>query len=206
MWFALVTSTSKCHGEGRNIGRYVSQLSTLVWISFIALSITAVPWSLSGIAKKTESCLIFPKRETIAHFTRWNAGATQADVSGSDNGNTHSSIYISTHYCVRLLPFLSQFNGQRLKQALRFLAYEAIGGDHEWCKMTSLRNARREVFPLFFSFRGLPRPCRVFREIALCVCIGDTDINDAIGLALPKTTDTQVSSVGISVLMQVEGN
>jgi hypothetical protein len=127
-------------------------------------------------------------------------------VSGSDNGNTHSSIYISTHYCIRLLPFLSQFNGQRLKQALRFLAYEAIGGDHEWCKMTSLRNARREVFPLLSLFVGFQDLGRVFREIALCVCISDTDINDAICLALPKTTDTQVSSVGTSVLMQVAGN
>jgi hypothetical protein len=45
---------------------------------------------------------------------------------------------------------------------------------------------------------------RVFREIALCVCISDTDINDAICSAVPKTTDTQVSSVGTSVLVQVE--
>jgi hypothetical protein len=64
----------------------------------------------------------FPLRATIAHLTRWNAGTAQADVGGLDNGNTHSSIYIATHYRVRLLLLIRQDNGQRLQQTLRFLA------------------------------------------------------------------------------------
>jgi hypothetical protein len=47
----------------------------------------------------------------------------------------------------------------------------------------------------------------VFREIALGISIGDTDINDAICSVDPKSTDTQVSSYSTSVLtVQVVGN
>jgi hypothetical protein len=59
------------------------------------------------------------------------------------------------------------------------------------------------LFLLFVSFQDLGG---VFGEIALCVNICDTDINDAISTAVPKTTDTYISSDFTSVLVQVAGN
>jgi hypothetical protein len=59
------------------------------------------------------------------------------------------------------------------------------------------------LFLLFVSFQDLGE---VFGEIALGVGICDTDINDAICTAVPKTTDTYISSDFTSVLVQVAEN
>jgi hypothetical protein len=53
---------------------------------------------------------------------------------------------------LRLLPLFSQERGYLLKQGFGFLAYEAIGGDHERSEMTALLKTSIKVFPLFLLF------------------------------------------------------
>jgi hypothetical protein len=59
------------------------------------------------MTEEAETCCVLPLRET-AHLAGWDARASQAEVSGSDDGNAHTSVDIATHVRVRLLPFDSK--------------------------------------------------------------------------------------------------
>ncbi len=58
------------------------------------------------VPEEAEACFALPLR-TTAHPTGRDSRASEAEVSGSNNGNAHTSIDKATHLGVRLLPFLS---------------------------------------------------------------------------------------------------
>jgi hypothetical protein len=121
------------------------------------------------VSEKPESCLVFPRGTTNAHLAGLDTGSSQAEICGSDNGNTHSSIGIATRDRVRVLPLFSQERGALLQQDFRVLAYEATGAGHGV--------AEDKVFPLFLLFV-------YFQDLGIGIC--DTNINDAVCAASRK--------------------
>jgi hypothetical protein len=123
---------------------------------------------------------------TIAHLRRRDTGDGVADVCGSNNGNTHSSIDITTHY-PHDFPHLSGWTASSRTAQLPCLPGHRWRP--RWSESTTLRNTSPRYFFFFSPFCESPRPGGVW-EIALGIGISDTDINDAICSAGPKTTDT----------------
>jgi hypothetical protein len=60
------------------------------------------------MVEKAEACAVLTLW-TTAHPTSWDSGASQAEVSGSYDGNAHhSSVDVATHLRIRLLPLRSE--------------------------------------------------------------------------------------------------
>jgi hypothetical protein len=64
------------------------------------------------VSEQTESHLVFPMTTPIAHLAGRDTGTSQVEVYGLDNGNTHSSIDIATHFRVRFLPLSAKIKVQ----------------------------------------------------------------------------------------------
>ena len=146
------------------------------------------------VPEKAEACCILPLG-TTAHTTSGDARTSETEVSGSDDGNAHTSVDIATHLGVRLIPFRSDEGRQLPKQGFRFLAEKTISGYHKRRKITSLLAACREVLFLFLAFVGLQDLVGVFGEVGPGIRVGDSDINDTIGSPNPQTTDQEVTAV-----------
>ena len=106
------------------------------------------------MAEEAEACFVLPLREAAAHFTCRNARSAEPEMGSSNDGNTHSSIDISTDLGIGFLPFLSKQDGEFLQQSFSFFAEETIRRYHERGKVPTLLEARPEVFLLFLTFMG----------------------------------------------------
>jgi hypothetical protein len=72
-------------------------------------------------------CFVLPSlREAVAHFSRWNIMSTDAEMSGSDNGNAHASIDIAANFGAGLLPLLGEHGRHFPRQDLGFFAEETV--------------------------------------------------------------------------------
>ena len=82
-----------------------------------------------------------------------------------------------------------------MQKSLRLSAKEAVGGDNKQREVMMLLEAGLKILVLFLAFVGFQDFHRVFESPGLGVCIGDADINDAIGSIPPETSNQDIASL-----------
>jgi hypothetical protein len=95
-----------------------------------------------------------------------------------------------------VLPFGSQLGGELFGKGGHFMTKKSVGGTDEGGEMATLLEASLEVLLLLLLlFLGLNDLLWILVLIQLGVCVGDLDINYAVGASSPEASQEDVSSV-----------
>lgn len=88
-----------------------------------------------------------------------------------------------------------------LDDSICLFADKTICGDYDRCEVSTLFKASLKILLLLLLFMGFQDFHRVLVSIGFGICIGDTDVNDAICSVLPEASDQYISSLLIMVLV-----
>ena len=137
-----------------------------------------------------------PAREPPAtHLRGWNAGAAQAAVGGTGNGNADPSSDMALDHRVGDTGFVSDLMRKMLKHDLGLTTEETIGRDHERAEVTALLATRRRVLPFLPKLVAFEDLGRFSRAIGRGVSVGDTDVKDGIVAGMPEATNEHITAV-----------
>jgi hypothetical protein len=106
------------------------------------------------MSEEAEACFVLPLREAAANFACRNARSAEAEMGGSNDGNTRASIDTSTDIGTGFLPLFSQQGGKCFQHSFGFFAEEIFHRCHGMGKVPTLLKARLEVFLLFLACMG----------------------------------------------------
>jgi len=144
---------------------------------------------VAPLTEQAEACSVLPLESAVADMRGGNAGAAEAYVGCPDYGDAQVSPHIATNPGVGLLPLLREVAGEPLEEEVGLSADEAVRGADKRSEVSALVQASLEVLLLLLLLLRLEDLLGLPGAVRRCVRVRDADIEDAVGLLLPKATD-----------------